>query len=218
MIRFSSMKEWKNYCFTTHKNYIRNKYFMCWNKEKNINIFNYALLSEDDANQIKKSMENALRLCSKDFKIKMFKRRFDELNFAVKDGKLIGRKILDMVKQSRIRGKSCNACIFLVNKRVESDAALLEFGDALTFVSDGVMIFTFDPSIKYPKAFFGNEITHETCHLLGLNVHHEDTEVEGYGKQSKCVMGYNAPAEKLCQKCKDGLLSFWQGIKYATRS
>lgn len=60
-----------------------------------------------------------------------------------------------MVKKSRKKDKKCIACIFLVNKRVKSNVGLLKFGDALTYVSDGITIFTFDPSIKYPNKFLG---------------------------------------------------------------
>ncbi len=216
MIRFSSIKEWKNYCFATHKNYLRNKYFMCWSKKKNVNVFNYALLREEDVNQIKKSIENALRLCNNDFKISMFKRRFNELDFAVKSGNIIGRKILDMVKKSRIKKKSCNAEIFLVNRKAKSGKVLLKYGDALTYVSDGVIIFTFDPSIKYPKRFFRDTVAHEVYHLLGLNMHHNDAEVNGYEKLSRCIMEYNASSGQLCRKCRDGLNSFLEGVKYAS--
>lgn len=215
MMKFNSITQWKNYCFNTHKKYIKNRYFASWVEGKNIDIFNYTTLRKEEVKHIKISIEKALKLCGPDFKIRLLKRQFHELDSAVKNGSLVGSKILRMVKNSRKMDKSCNACIFLVNKRVKSNIELLEFGDALTYVSDGVIIFTFDRSIKYPKAFFRNEVAHETYHLLGLNVHHQEAEVEGYGKQAKCVMEYNAPSEKLCQKCKDGLQSFWKGVRYA---
>ena len=215
MIRFDSISDWKSYCFNTHKSYIKNKYFSCWIKKKRIDIFNYASLGNEELNNIKISVENALNVCESNFKIQLFKRRFHGLDFAVKKEILIGSRILNMVKKSRKRDKSCNACIFLVNKRIKSDAALLEFGDALTYVSDGITVFTFDPSIKYPMRFFKDEVAHEIYHLLGLNVHHEDTKVGGYKNLASCNMECNAPSEVLCRKCKDGLLSFWEGIRHA---
>lgn len=217
MMRFNSTQEWKDYCFSNHKTYLKNKYFRCWIKQKKVDIFNCTTLEKGALQNIKKSVESALRLCKGSSKVMMFTRKPNELDFAVKNSILIGKDMLKMVKKSRKEGKSCRACIFLVNKRA-AGKELLKFGDALTYVSDGIAIFTFNPSIKYPKRFFRDEVKHEVCHLLGLNAHHEDTEVEGYEKLSKCIMEYNAPSEKLCQKCKEGLLSFWEGIEYATKN
>ena len=215
--KFNSIKEWKNYCFNNHKAYLKNKYFRCWIKEKRIDIFNYTTLEKSNLQNIKKSIENALRLCNGNFKVKMFTHKPNELDFAIKNNILIGKDMLKMVKKSRKNGKICSASIFLVNKRVQSGNVLLEFGDALTYVSDGITIFTFDPSIKYNMRFFKDEVAHEIYHLMGLNIHHFDTEVQGYGKFSKCLMEYNAPSGRLCNKCMDGLLSFWEGVKYASR-
>jgi hypothetical protein len=218
MMKFSSKEEWKKYCFNIHKAYLKNKYFRCWIREKRIDILNCAALKNNDLRSIKKSVENALKLCGPGFKISIANHSLHELGFAVKKRNLIGSRILGMVKKTRKNDKSCSAHIFLVNKRAMSDASLLKFGDALTYVSDGVTIFTFDPSVKYPKKFFMAEIAHEIYHLLGLNAHHYDTQVEGYGKLSRCIMEYNAPSERLCRKCKDGLLSFWEGIRHATKN
>lgn len=218
MMRFNSAQEWKNYCFSTHKSYTQNKYFRCWSRKKRIDILNCAALKNNDLQKIKKSVENALKLCGPEFKISIANHSLNELDFAVEKGNLVGSRILGMVKKTRKKGKSCNACIFLVNKRTKSGKNMLKFGDALTYVSDGVAIFTFDPSAKYPKKFFKAEVAHEIYHLLGLNIHHYDTEVEGYGKLSRCIMEYNAPSERLCRKCRDGLLSFWEGIKNATEN
>ncbi|MDP3765197.1 MAG: hypothetical protein Q8R04_01680 [Nanoarchaeota archaeon] len=218
MMKFSSTEEWKDYCFSTRKSYTKNKYFCCWSRKKRTDILNCATLKNNDLQNIKKSVENALKLCGPEFKISIANHSLHELDFAVEKGNLIGSRILGMVKKTRKKDKSCNARIFLVNKRAMSDTSLLEFGDALTYVSDGVTIFTFDPSVKYPKKFFKAEVAHEVYHLLGLNIHHYNTQVEGYGKLSRCIMEYNAPSEKLCQKCEDGLLSFWEGVKHATKS
>ncbi|MBI2647227.1 hypothetical protein HYW99_02010, partial [Candidatus Woesearchaeota archaeon] len=156
MIKFISKEQWKTYCFDNHKKYIKNKYFSCWIKEKRIDIFNHTKLTKEEVKNIKNSIKKALRHCGTNSKIRLFKLQFHEMDFAVKSGNMIGSKMLGMVRQSRKRNKSCNACIFLVNKRVKSDGTLLEFGDALTYVSDGTIIFTFDPSIKYPMRFFRN--------------------------------------------------------------
>jgi len=215
MMRFSSISEWKKYCFNTHKTYLKNKYFSCWIRGKKVDVFNHTTLKKSALQNIKKSVESALRLCKGSSKVMMFTRKSNELDFAIKNNTLIGKDMLKMVKKSRKEGKSCRACIFLVNKRV-AGKELLKFGDALTYVSDGTAIFTFNQSIKYPKRFFRDEVKHEVYHLLGLNAHHEDTQVEGYKNLAPCNMEYNAPSEILCRKCKDGLNSFWEGIKNAT--
>ena len=215
MIKFNSISEWKDYCFSTHKAYLKNKYFSCWLKEKRIDIFNYTKLERDSLQDIKKSIENALRLCKGSFKVTMHNCKPNDIDFPIKNNIMIGKDILKMVKKSRKEGKSCRASIFLVNNRVAGKNRL-EFGDALTYVSDGITIFTFNPSIKYPKRFFRDEVKHEVYHLLGLNAHHEDTEVEGYKNLASCNMEHDAPSEKLCSKCKDGLISFWEGVKYAS--
>lgn len=217
MMRFNSISEWKNYCFNTHKTYLKNRYFSCWTREKKVDIFNYTALGKSALQNIKKSVESALRLCKGSSKVMMFTRKSNELDFAIKNNSLIGNGIIKMVKKSRKEGKSCRACIFLVNKRV-AGKELLKFGEAFTYVSDGITIFTFNPSIKYSKRFFKDEVKHEVFHLLGLNAHHENTEVEGYESLASCNMEYNAPSEILCRKCKDGLNSFWDGVKYATKN
>ncbi|MBI2542367.1 hypothetical protein HYV80_06675 [Candidatus Woesearchaeota archaeon] len=217
MMKFDSAGEWKSYCFNTHKAYLKSKYFRCWLREKKIDVFNYSSLNKKDESQIMKTIGNMLKICSPGSKIRMFRRKFSELGFAARNGSLSGEKILKMAKKSRIKNKNCNAGIFLVNSRASSGKNLLNFGDALTYVSDGVVIFTFDPSVRYPKRFFKREVAHEICHLLGLNAHHKDTAVKGYGKEAKCIMDYNAPSEVLCNKCKDGLLSFWDGVNHAAQ-
>jgi|GEM_PF-5807689 predicted Zn-dependent protease len=216
MMEFSSKEEWKNYCFRNHKSYLKNRYFRRWINQKKVDIFNCSGLKEKEIRLITMTIKNALRLCSKGFKIRL--RKQINPDFAVKNANIDGAKTLRMVKKARKKSKSCIANIFLVNKRAKSESSLLKFGDALTYVSDGVTIFTFDPKVRYPRRYFKDEVGHEVYHLLGFNIHHPDAEVKGYGKLPKCIMEYNAPSEKLCQKCKDGLLSFWEGIKNATKN
>ena len=212
MINFDSIEEWKAYCFNTHKSYLKNGYFRRWIEEKKVDVFDCSLLKKNDTRLITKTIGNVLNLCGRNFKIRLNKGL--NLDFAIRNNQINGAKILSMVKNSR--NDKCSASIFLVNKKAKSGKNVLKFGDALTFVSDGVTIFAFNPSVKYPSRFFKAAIAHEMYHLLGLNVHHEDTEVSGYPKL-KCVMEYNAPTEFLCQKCKDGLISFWKGVEYATK-
>lgn len=210
MMEFGSKEEWKNYCFNTHKIYLKNKYFMGWLRQKKVDVFDCSELGKDKAGMVKKTIENVLRTYSKGFIVQL---KRNNLNFATKNGFIDGTKVLKMVKKTR---KRCSASIFLANKRAKSGKNILKFGDALTYVSDGITIFTFDPSVKYPKRFFREVIAHEIYHLLGLNIHHYDAKVKGYGRLPRCIMEYNAPSEVLCQKCKNGLLSFWEGIKNAT--
>jgi hypothetical protein len=216
MISFNSITEWKDYCYKTHKSYLKNEYFRQWLREKKIDIFDCSKLKKKDIELITMAIKNALKLCGRGFEIRLNKGL--NLDFAMRDGYINGAKILKMAKSSRKKSKSCNASIFLVDKRVKSETSLLKFGDALTYVSDGLIIFTFDPKVRYPRRFFKDAIAHEVYHLLGLNTHHYDAEVEGYGKLSRCIMEYNAPSGILCQKCKDGLLSFWEGITNAKSS
>ena len=211
MMRFSSKEGWKNYCCNTHKSYVKNKYFSCWIKQKKVDIFDCSGLKKKELGLITMTIKNALKLCCKGFEIRL--NNVLDMGFAVKNGNIEGVKILNTVKKSRKKSKSCSANIFLMNKRVKSETSLLKFGDALTYVSDGVTIFTFDTKVRYPHSFFRNAIAHEIYHLLGFNIHHYDTEVEDYGKLSTCIMEYNAPSGILCQKCKDGLMSFWEGVK-----
>lgn len=217
MMKFNSIDEWKDYCFNTNKDYLKNQYFKCWIKKKQIDIFNYTKLDEEHINEIKKAVENAFTLCNLGFKIKLANRRLKELHFALDYGSLNGAKILEIAKESRIRDKKCSANIFLVNVKAKSGREILKFGDALTYVSDGIIIFTFNPLVRYTKKFFRSVIAHEVYHLLGLNIHHNESYVEGYGKLAKCVMEHNAPSEQLCRKCKDGLISFLEGIDHAIK-
>lgn len=86
MMIFSSKEEWKNYCFNTHKSYIKSKYFSCWTRQKRIDIFNYASLQKEELKDIMISVKNALKFCGTNFKIKIAKYRFRGFDFNVKKG------------------------------------------------------------------------------------------------------------------------------------
>ena len=59
---------------------------------------------------------------------------------------------------------------------------------------------------------------HETCHLLGYVMHHEDSKVSSYSGMEYCNMNksMNTAGPKICDKCLDELKFFWKGIEYRT--
>ena len=217
MIKFKSISEWKDYCFSTHKRYINNAYFENWIKEKSICIFNYSNLKNEYIKCIKSGIEKAIDLIGLHFRVKYPKYKFYDLSQSVEDGNIAGKGILKMVAAERKKRHNRYASIFIVDKPVKSQGAVLNYGEALTYVSEGITIFTFDPLKKYSSKFLRERAMHETFHLLGLNVHHGETKVQGYKQQIPCNMEYNAPSSLLCRKCKDALTSFWKGIEYATK-
>ena len=217
LTEFKSMKEWKNYCFSTHRKYLNNVYFTKWIKEKIIYIFNHSNLRNENIKQVKRGIEKAIALIGLHFKLKCPNYKFYNLSLTVENGNIIGDKMLKMVASTRKRNNNCYASIFVVDKPIKSPDAVLNYGEALTYVSEGITIFTFDPFNKYSLKFLRDRAMHETFHLLGLNVHHEGTKIQGYQQSVSCNMENNAPSGYLCRKCKDGLQSFWKGIEYATK-
>lgn len=217
MINFDSIEEWKAYCFNTHKLYIKNVYFTNWIKEKTIYIFNYSNLRKEDIEYVKYGIEKAIALIGLHFKVKCPKYKLFNISPTIKDGNIISSAILKMVTAARKQNYKCYASIFVVDKPIKSPDAVLKHGEALTYVSEGITFFTFEPFKKYSLNFLRDRAMHETFHLLGLNVHHEETKIQGYQQSVSCNMEYNAPSGHLCKKCKDALTSFWRGIEYATK-
>jgi len=216
-MKFKSVREWKNYCFNTHRPYTNNAYFRDWVKEKIICIFDYSRLRKEEIRNVKTGMENAIALIGLHLRVKYPKYKFYNLSLAVEGGNIASKVISKMVTAERRKSHNRYASIFIVDKPIKSPDAVLKYGEALTYVPEGVAIFAFDPLKRYSPEFLRNRAMHETFHLLGLNAHHEKTRVKGYKQQVSCNMKYNAPSGRLCKKCKDALKSFWKGIEYATK-
>ena len=216
-MKFSSKEEWKNYCFKTHRLYVKNSHFKKWINTKNIHLSNLSSLTKKDVNYIKSGIEDAIKTSQLNFKI--IYRNSNNLNkIAGSKNKIISSaKLLKMIIEKRKENKTESAYILILNNPIQSSDAIIKDGEALTYVSEGVTAFTFNSSKKYMPNFLRCRAKHEAIHLLGLNSHHEATKVEGYGYDAYCVMCYNAPTINLCSKCKDALTSFWKGIEYATK-
>ncbi|MEK6984328.1 MAG: hypothetical protein AABX33_07175 [Nanoarchaeota archaeon] len=215
--KFDSLKEWKNYCFDTHSLYLTNQHFKKWIIRKEIVILNLSSLRNQTIQHIKQGVENAIKLGKLHFKIydNSGDNYYKVIN--IKDENIRSDKLLKMVVKIRKKSHKEQANIFILNKPINSPNGIIKDGEALTYVSEGVIMFTFDTHKKYPYKFLMRRAKHETLHLLGLNFHHEDTKIEGYDNSILCNMNYNAPTQYLCKKCRDALLSFWKGIEYATK-
>lgn len=211
---FNSIQEWKDYCFSTHSSYLQNKHFRRWINQKEIYIFNFSNLKREDIKYLKLGINDAIRLAKLHFKVYEVQNK-NPKKYAEPDETLKSDEILKMALEKRKENKQEQANIYVFSAPIKTQNAILKDGEALTFVSEGVIMFTFDASKKYPSEFLRRRAKHEALHLIGLNVHHEDTKVIGYG-ESSCIMQYNAPTRHLCEKCKDALTSFWSGMKYAT--
>ncbi len=216
MMKFNSIGGWRNYCFNTHTLYLNNEHFRKWINEKDIGIFNLSHLANKDIKHLRLGIEDAIRTVMLHFKI------YYNYDNAVKkivgpaNKKISSSKLLKIIIQKRKYDKREHADIFILNNPIKSTGAIIKDGEALTYVPEGVMIFSIDALKKYPHDFLRRRGKHEALHLLGLNSHHNDTRVEGYDC-THCVMQYNAPTSRLCRKCKDGLVYFWKGVEFATK-
>lgn len=216
--KFGSIKEWKDYCFNTHVLYLKNPHFNKWIKEKNISIFNLSALLKKDEDCIRAGVEDAIRVAQLQFRIHL------ENDYTIRkaanppNGIINSADILKMAFKRRKENKKDSAYIFIFCKPIKSPGALIQDGEALTYVSEGIIMLTFNASRKYPRSFLRRRAKHEALHMLGLNTHHEATKVKGYKHDASCVMEYNAPAINICAKCSDALQSFWEGIKYAAKN
>ena len=214
--KFNSIKEWKNYCLNTHSLYLKNQHFKKWINKKEVYILNLSDLTNQNVKYIKSGVEDAINLVKLHFKVKYGNDNSVKKIINLKE-EVNSNELLKMIIEKRRENHKENADIFIFNKPVKSTDTLIKDGEALTYVSEGVMIFTFDKLKKYSGNFLRRRAKHEALHLLGINFHHEDTEVRGYKGSSHCNMQYNAPVKRLCRKCKDALVSFWKGIEYATK-
>ena len=214
--KFNSIKEWKNYCFNTHSLYLKNKHFRKWINGKEILIFNLSNLRKNDIKNIKLGIEDAIKLGKLHFKIRYGSYGKFGKFIKINKEKINSNKLLKMIIKGRKEDGKEHADIFIVNNPLQSQNNVIRDGEALTYVPEGVIIFTFDAFRKYPYKFLRRRAKHEALHMLGLNAHHEDTKVKGYNYDVACIMKYNAPTMNVCGKCKDALLYFWKGIKYTT--
>ena len=215
--KFNSIKEWRNYCFNTHSSYLKNKHFRKWINGKEIFIFNFSNLSKNSIRHIKSGIEDAIKLGKLHFKVRYA--NHGKFGKVVRNNskKINSNKLLKMIVEERKGNHKEHADVFILNSQIQSPNAVIKNGEALTYVPEGVIMFTFDVSKKYPYKFLRRRAKHEALHMLGLNAHHGDTEVKGYDYNAACIMQYNAPAMRVCGKCRDALLYFWKGIKYATK-
>ncbi len=215
--KFDSIKEWKDYCFNTHSSYLKNLHFRKWINKKEIFIFNFSNLGKEGVKCVKSGIEDAIKAARLHFNIHYGNKYKLKKIKASKNRILNSARLLKMIVKKRKENKKENADIFIFNNPIKSLDATIKDGEALTYVSEGIMIFTFNAGKKYPYRFLRQRAKHEALHLLGLNVHHDDTKVNGYNHDALCNMQYNAPTMNLCIKCRDALVSFWKGIEYATK-
>lgn len=217
MMKFTSIEEWKDYCFKTHSLYLKSEHFKKWINKKDIHIFNLSNLKKGDIKHIKLGIEDAIKAAKLHFKIYYGKSNDIKKIINQRDEKIDSRKLLKMIIMQRKEIHKEQANIFILNNPIQSSDYLIKDGEALTFVSEGVTLFTFDALKFYPHNFLRTRAKHEALHLLGLNFHHENVTVKGCKYGLRCNMNYNAPTQYLCRKCKDALISFWEGIEYATK-
>lgn len=217
IINFKSIKEWKDYCFKTHSSYLKNVHFRKWINKKEIFIFNFSNLGKEKIKHIKSGIEDAIKAARLHFNISYRNDGNAQKIINSKNKRINSAKLLKMIIKQRKEDKAENAYILIFNNPIKSSDAIIHDGGALTYVSEGVTLFTFSALKKYPNNFLRCRAKHEAIHLLGLNSHHEDTKVKGYDYGAYCVMRYNAPTMDLCRKCKDALTYFWKGMEYATK-
>ena len=215
---FSSAQDWKKYCFGMPGKYFKIIHFKNWTASKKIHIINFSNLKESKLKCIEYGIKEAIGLTGLKFEIIRIKNKKDYKKFVdacVDGGKISSKKLLKgAIKKRKYGGVDC-ADIFILNYPIYSNGVIIRDGEALSFVPEGVSMFTFDSKINYPNSFLKKRAKHESLHLLGLNAHHEDTKVKGYKQDVLCNMLYNAPSEFLCAKCKNAIVSFWRGVENA---
>jgi hypothetical protein len=59
---------------------------------------------------------------------------------------------------------------------------------------------------------------HETVHLLGYEMHCDtarnfNADVEDHPHDPECLMNWSVPSGNICEKDKEAVLSFWEGIR-----
>ncbi len=215
--RFGSIKELKDYCFNTHASYLKNRHFRKWINKKGIYIFNFSNLRKEDIKYIKSGLDDAVSSAKIHFKVSYGNGNGIKEIIKSKYEKISSNELLKMVIDERKESHKECASILIFNNPVESPDYTIKDGEALTYVNEGVIIFTFDAFKKYPGNFLRRRAKHEALHLFGLNSHHEGIKVKGYKHDAGCNMEYNAPTLSLCFKCRSALVSFWRGIEYATK-
>lgn len=77
----------------------------------------------------------------------------------------------------------------------------------------GVDIISVPGARQDSTSFIYNISKHEGGHLLGYGQHHDTNQVRGYGEPSDCSMLWRASTDELCNKCKNGMVFFWEALE-----
>ena len=64
--------------------------------------------------------------------------------------------------------------------------------------------------VRVNKEFLSRLGRHEGTHLLGLNMHHDESRVRGYTEPPDCNMYWRCSGTDTCDKCMDALKSYWK--------
>lgn len=91
-----------------------------------------------------------------------------------------------------------------------------DFGS--TRFSDGSMVISLHGNRQGHTESLRCLAKHEAGHLLGYQLHCDENyaKVTGYPIARYCLMHYEYPSPRICQKCKDAIVSFWEGIQEKT--
>lgn len=111
--------------------------------------------------------------------------------------------------KSLIRQKKYHAVIFITKHGFFND--YISWGRSA--FNDGCMILALSGNRQENQEFLGSVVRHESVHLLGSPAHCDDLrEVEGYSYNRCCNMHSHVPSEIICEKCKDLVRLWWQGL------
>lgn len=213
---FGSKMEWEEHCRSSSANYLKLPHFRKWIKSGKIHIIDFSGLGSSGISFLRSGLKEAIALTGKKFKIieaknkKNYRVFFDS---CISKNTLASKKLLRKAMNDRKRRNRECADIFITKCRIKSNHDTIKDGEALTFIKEGIVMFSFDENVKYPKSFLKRRGKHEAFHLFGLNAHHEAIRVHGYRNDRPCIMRYNAPVDRICPKCHAGIQSFWSGLR-----
>lgn len=186
----------------------------CWHTTRNIEIVAQSGISAATIDMVKKSIEARLYQIFFDnslFRMNVSTKNIDDYikYFVDSKNEIDDKKFARSTYKSLIQQNRPRAAVFLTRSFFLNDHA--SWGRAA--FEDGCMILALPENRQNNLKFLSDVVGHEMGHLLGFPDHCDTFgEVDGYKYSPKCNMHYSVPSGCLCEKCKDFIRTWWQGL------
>lgn len=134
------------------------------------------------------------------------------------DGSLNSDKLRGILALEKARdeahGGSPHADVVIIDKPLAPGRGEVNWGE--TTYREGAFLLSLIGNHQNQLEFITNISIHEAGHLLGYDTHHTEYKVRGYEDNTSCVMNWESSTRSLCNKCRDAIVAFWEGVEQRT--